>query len=137
VIEMDNVTGVISRIGIRASVVRTPNAAEVIVPNGMLIANRFTNWTLSNRKRGIDLTISVSREADPKRVMDLLVEIAKQNSLTSKTPSPQAHFADFVPNGMKFELHAWADRFEDWITLRSELALAINGRFAKDGLKIL
>ncbi|MGZ5232952.1 MAG: mechanosensitive ion channel domain-containing protein, partial [Burkholderiales bacterium] len=40
-IQMDDATGVVERIGIRASIVRTSNGSEIIVPNGKLISERL------------------------------------------------------------------------------------------------
>ena len=48
VIQMDDAAGVVVRIGIRATLIRTMNGADVIVPNGKLISDRVTNWTFSN-----------------------------------------------------------------------------------------
>ena len=41
----DGKVGEVTRIGIRASVIRTANGSEVIVPNGSLISSQVTNWT--------------------------------------------------------------------------------------------
>ena len=49
VIEVGGNLGEVSRIGIRASVIRTADGSEVIVPNGSLISSQVTNWTFSDR----------------------------------------------------------------------------------------
>ena len=43
VIEVGGNVGEVSRIGIRASVIRTTDGSEVIVPNGSLISSQVTN----------------------------------------------------------------------------------------------
>src|SRR5215475_8082393 len=75
-VEIDNASGVVERIGIRASIIRTLNGSEIIVPNGKLISERLVNWTLSNRQRSIELPIAVARDADPNRVIALLEQTA-------------------------------------------------------------
>src|SRR5262249_22674858 len=52
-VEIGDLLGEVHRIGIRSSTVRTWEGAEVIVPNGNLIADKVTNWTLSDRTRRI------------------------------------------------------------------------------------
>ena len=47
VVDVGDLSGEVSRIGIRASRVRTWQGAEIIVPNAQLITERVTNWTLS------------------------------------------------------------------------------------------
>lgn len=132
VIELDPATiGVISRIGIRASVLRTSQAAEVIVPNGMLIANRVTNWTLSNRQRAFEVEISIGEGTDPQSVIDLLIQVAQGSSCVARVPAPQAYVTELVAGGgIKFELRVWTERFDDWIQARSEVISAIHSALA-------
>jgi len=67
-VELGADKGWIKEIGIRASNMQTFDGAEVIVPNGELISNRVTNWTLSNKQRRIDITVSVAYKSDPHQV---------------------------------------------------------------------
>jgi potassium efflux system protein len=49
IIQIDTDIGEVRRIGIRACIIRTTDGSEIIVPNGSIIANKVTNWTLSDR----------------------------------------------------------------------------------------
>jgi small-conductance mechanosensitive channel len=125
VIQMDDATGVVERIGIRASIVRTPNGSEIIVPNGKLISERLVNWTFSDRQRGIEVPVSVVLGTDPQRVIEILERIAADHPKLLKNPAPQALLTRVGPDWMGFELHAATDRVEDWMQVRSEVAVAI------------
>jgi small-conductance mechanosensitive channel len=70
VIQLSGNEGVVKHIGIRASIVRTANGSELIVPNGSLISETVTNWTFSDRLRRIDLPVAVACPADARRVME-------------------------------------------------------------------
>jgi hypothetical protein len=59
VIEVGGNVGEVTRIGIRASVIRTADGSEVIVPNGSLISSQVTNWTFSDRQRVVEVSVSV------------------------------------------------------------------------------
>ena len=72
VIQLSGTEGAVKQIGIRASVVRAPNGAEVIVPNGSLISETVTNWTFSDPLRRIDLPVTVACPADARQIMELL-----------------------------------------------------------------
>jgi small-conductance mechanosensitive channel len=50
---------ILSRIGIRASVIRTSDGSEVIVPNGLLISSQVTNWTFSDQQRAVEVSVNV------------------------------------------------------------------------------
>ena len=39
--------------------------AEVLVPNGLLISEKVTNWTLSDRHRRVEVDVGVSTERLP------------------------------------------------------------------------
>ena len=84
VIEVGGNVGEVSRIGIRASVIRTADGSEVIVPNGSLISSQVTNWTFSDRKRAVEVSISVIGGADHPRVVELLKKYCRCSSWCSK-----------------------------------------------------
>ena len=48
VVQMDTMFGKVSHIGIRSSIIRTFDGAEVITPNDDLIGAKVVNWTLSD-----------------------------------------------------------------------------------------
>jgi small-conductance mechanosensitive channel len=126
IIQIGDASGVVERIGIRASIIRTTNGAEVIVPNGQLISDRLTNWTLSNRQHGVELPLAVAQGADPNRVREILEQSASAHPLVAKDPPPQALVTKLGPDSITFELRAWTDRSDQWMQIRSELAIAVN-----------
>ena len=126
VIQLDTASGVVSRIGIRASIVRTSNGSEIIVPNGKLISDSVINWTLSNRQRGIEIPIRVACGVDPSRVLQSLKEVAAAHSLVTDNPPPKSLFVKFAPDGLDFELHVWTDHYDQWVQIRSDLVVASN-----------
>ena len=126
IIQIGDASGVVERIGIRASIIRTANGSEVIVPNGQLISDRLTNWTLSNRQHGVELPVAVARETDPNRVGEILERTAAAHALVAKDPPPQALVTKLGPDAITFELRAWTDRADQWMQIRSELAIAVN-----------
>jgi potassium-dependent mechanosensitive channel len=136
VIQMGDTTGVVGRIGIRASIVRTPDSSEIIVPNGNLISSNVVNWTLSNRMRGIDIPVGVPSGTDPARVMQLLTRVAAEHPLIVHDPKPQAYFVKFGADSFNFELHAWTNRAEQWVQVRSDLAVAINAALVKENIGV-
>ena len=125
IIEAGGITGSVRRIGIRSSVVRTGQGAEVIVPNAQLVTERVTNWTLSDRQRLIELAVGVSYSAHPKKVMEMLETVAHAHPQVLRQPAPRAFFMGFGDSSINFELRAWTDQFDQWFQIRSELAAAV------------
>ena len=124
-IEAGGITGSVRRIGIRSSVLRTFQGAEIIVPNAQLVTERVTNWTLSDRQRLIELPVGVSYSAHPKKVMAMLEAVAQAHPLVLRQPPPRAFFTGFGDSSINFELRAWTDQFDQWFQIRSELAAAV------------
>jgi small-conductance mechanosensitive channel len=118
-------TGTVERIGIRASVLRTPAGTEVIVPNGSLISNNVTNWTLSSQERIILIPINVPRGPDIAHLIGLLTAAAAAHPKVLKNPPPLV-VAQTLGASVGLELRAWTRSSDDWTRVRSELVLAVN-----------
>jgi potassium efflux system protein len=123
-IEMGDLSGDVLRIGIRSSTVRTSRGAEVIVPNSKMIEERVTNWTLSDRRRRIELQIGVKGDVDAERVIDLLTEVARRDARVIPTPPPEALLIRFGGDTTDFELRFWTDDAH-WTRLRSDLSISL------------
>ena len=136
VIEAGGNVGEVSRIGIRASVIRTADGSEVIVPNGSLISSQVTNWTFSDRQRAVEVSVNVAGGADSQRVVELLKRTAIAQSGVSKDPLPQVYVTNFSAGAVTFQLRAWTDRHEDWTQLRSDLSVAVNEALAREKIAI-
>ena len=136
IIQMDATTmGTVERIGIRASVIRLTNGSELIVPNGNLISNPVTNWTLSSCERLIEIPVNVTSKTDPQHIMNLLTNTAKAHASVLKNPSPQTLLIT-LGAAMNFRVRVWVDSEEDWMKVTSELSLALNSALARENIAI-
>jgi potassium efflux system protein len=137
VIEVSGNVGEVRRIGIRASVIRTADGSEVIVPNGSLISSQVTNWTFSDRQRAVEVSVSVVGGADVQRVAELLKTTAAGHPDVAKEPAPRVYVANLTAAAVTFQLRAWTDRHEAWAQLRSDLSVAINDALAREKIAIV
>jgi small-conductance mechanosensitive channel len=131
-----NTIGRVERIGIRASVIMLTNGSELIMPNGNLISNPVTNWTLSNCERLIEIPVNVTSKADPHHVMELLINVAKAHSDVIKNPPPQAVLTQPGIATQAYKLRAWIDAEDEWMRITSDLSLAINDALTKENISI-
>jgi potassium-dependent mechanosensitive channel len=135
-IQIDDNVGLVERIGIRASIIRTASGSEVIVPNGKLISERLINWRLTNRHHSVELSIAVAPDTDPKRVIALLERIAASHHSVIADPPPRAAVVKLTPDSIALELHAWTDRREEALQIRSDLAIAVSEAFTQEKIAI-
>ena len=133
-IEVDGMSGIVRNIGIRATTLRTADGAEVIVPNGTVLSAKVINWTFSSRERRIEVKVRVSRRADPRRVIDVLLATAKEQAGVNPDPAPEALFLGLAGTHLEFSLTAWARHAGAGPRLRSDLNLAVAGALREAGL---
>ncbi len=135
-IEVSGIAGEVRRIGIRASVIRTADGSEVIVPNGSLISSNVTNWTFSDVLRAIEVSVNVVGGADPQRVFELLKSTAASHPGVAREPSPQVYVVNFTAGAITFQLRVWTDQYHEWAQLRSDLSVAVNDALAREKIAI-
>ncbi|OYT16016.1 MAG: hypothetical protein B7C24_09920 [Bacteroidetes bacterium 4572_77] len=134
-VEVNNLVGEVVDIGIRRSNVRTFDGAEVIIPNANLTSNQLINWTLSDKHKRLDITIGVSYGANPNKVMKVLQDIIDHYPLIVNNPSPRVLFHEFGESSVNFRILAWV-LFENGITARSEIGIAIFNALAENKIEI-
>jgi potassium efflux system protein len=123
-LQVGNLQGRVLRIGIRASVIRTLQGSEIIVPNANLITQEVTNWTLSDQLRRIDLPVGVTYGTAPKKVIELLESVARAHPQVLEDPAPRALFMGYGDSSINFELRVWAE-YVNWQQIHSDLTVAI------------
>jgi potassium-dependent mechanosensitive channel len=136
VVEIGPVTGVVQRIGIRASVIRLPDSAQLIVPNGQLISEKVTNRTFSSRRVRLSLRIGVAYESEPDQVLDLLKRTAAEHKLVAKDPAPEALLKEFAADALMFELGFWTETPAAGPQIQSEVAVAVFDAVRDAGIEI-
>jgi small-conductance mechanosensitive channel len=136
VIQIDANEGVVERIGIRASIVRTRNGSAIIMPNGKLISDPVTNWTFARQQRLIVLPIKVGAGADPQKISELLKAAALAHPLIAKEPSPEALVTDIAGGTLHFELRASTNATDKGSQIKSDLAAAIYSDLGRQKIAI-
>jgi small-conductance mechanosensitive channel len=136
IIQIDTDIGEVRRIGIRACIIRTTDGSDVIVPNGTIISNKVTNWTLSDRYRAIEVSVTVARGAAPQHVIEVLKRVAAIHPGITKEPAPQAYVVNFATGAVSLNLRAWTDRYEDWVQVRSDLSVAVDEALTRENIKL-
>ena len=135
VLEVGNLAGEVQRIGVRASLIRTFQGADVIVPNSNLVSNQVVNWTLSEPIRRVEIQVPVAYGTAPERVIQLLASLARGHTGVLRHPEPGAFFQGFGPNSLDFVLMFWAEQ-QTHFQLRSDIAIGVNAALQEAGIEI-
>lgn len=134
-VQVGATTGEITRIGIRSSTIRTYQGAEVIVPNGKLISDEVTNWTLSSQIRRVEIPVGVAYGSEPQKVIELLLEVARSHAEILPEPAPQVLFTGFGDSSLQFELRFWTV-IQVHPVVRSQIVAAILQALENAGIEI-
>lgn len=135
VIDIGDQHGTVKDIGIRASKIATVDGSEIIIPNGDLLSQHITNWTLTSQQRRVELIIGVAYGSDLKKAADILKELLQHQEGVQNVPAPLVLVHELNDSSIDFRILFWAD-IGSWVILKSSLLLAIYESFSEQGIEI-
>ena len=136
VVTLDTVSGVVSRIRIRATTVTTWERQEYVIPNKDLITGRVINWTLSDSVNRAELTVGVAYGTDTRRVLDLLKEICSGIPDILNDPAPIITFEQFGDSTLNIVVRYYLASLDNRLGTISELHNQIHERFNAERIEI-
>ncbi len=136
VVTIDDVTGNVTRIQIRATTVTDWENKEYIVPNKELVTGRLLNWTLTDKTSRILIEVGVAYGTGTKRARELLVECAYAHPLILNEPPPLATFEKFGDSALLLVLRCYLPNLDKRLTTASELYELIDQAFAEAEIEI-
>jgi len=135
-IQVGDQTGVVRRIGIRASIIALDDKSQLIIPNGQLISEKVTNRTFSSLQKRMELTIRTAYGEDPEQVIKLLVKTAGAHPHVLKTPPPDAVLKQFSEDALVFVLGFTTENVAQFPFVQSDVAVAVNAALRGAGIEI-
>jgi small-conductance mechanosensitive channel len=114
------------------------DGVETIVPNSVLLENKVTNWTHSDKRVRRMLKVGVAYGTPVREVADMLEECAKRHGLVLADPPPQVIFEDFGADALQFALYVWVELSPKVSTavVLSDLRFMIEKQFREAGIVI-
>jgi small-conductance mechanosensitive channel len=136
IVDVATYRGAVERLGIRATVLRTVDNAEVVVPNKTLFVSPVTTFTYTDTivRRTID--VGVGRESDPETVRDALRRVALRHGDVLAEPQPEVYFLSFGASTLQFQLAFHLATPAVGLRVSSDLHYMIWKEFAALGIAI-
>jgi len=132
--------GIVQRISIRSTTIRTFDRADVIVPNSDLISGQVTNWTLGDTWGRAKVLVGVAYGSDIDVVIETLLKVANNHAEVIKDnaslPDPYVLFLEFGDSSLNFELRVIIHDVNRRPRVISDLNRAINAAFKEQGIEI-
>jgi potassium efflux system protein len=136
VVTIGTTDGVVTRIQIRATTIRTWDRQELLVPNKEFITGRLLNWSLSDQTTRIKVPVGVAYGSDVEKAMTLMDKAAAENTNVLKEPKPSILFEAFGDNTLNLVLRCFVDSQDVRMTTLTQLHQAINKSFNAAGITI-
>ncbi len=136
VVTIDGVTGIVTKIRIRASTVTDWDRKEYLVPNKEIITGRLLNWTLSDTLNRLVIPVGVAYGTDTEKVRQLLFEVARQEPEVLDEPGTLVTFQEFGDSTLNFVMRAYLGSMDNRMETLHRLHTAINNKFAEAGVEI-
>jgi small-conductance mechanosensitive channel len=136
VIEVGNRMGTVKEIGIRSSKINTYEGAEIIVPNGELISSQLINWTRNNSYKRVEIIVGVSYKTDIAAAKKVAADILHQLPGILHYPHPAVLLHELADSSVNLRLLFWAENFDEWTKLKSEVIQEILQQFSANKIEI-
>ena len=135
-VTINDVTGTVAKIRIRAITMIDPDRKEVIVPNKSFVTGQVTNWALSNTVTRLVVSVGVAYGSDLELVKRLLLQAANELPTVLRDPEPRALFLNFGASTLDHELRVYVGQVSDRNDTLDALNRRVNELFAENNIDI-
>jgi len=133
-VEVSGVSGVVEKITIFSTLIRTGDNKEVIVPNGGIYSGTIVNYSARDTRR-IDLVVGVDYGCDVREAKRILEDILASNPLILKDPEPVVALAELADSSVNFNVRPWV-KTEDYWGVRAEVLEQVKLTLDEKGIGI-
>jgi small-conductance mechanosensitive channel len=136
VLEVDGRIVRVMRMGTRATVARTRDDEEIIIPNSLLVQSSVTNYTLGDSLYRIRAKVGVAYGSNMDQVRDVLMEAGRSVPDRVQEKDPIVLLLEFGNSSVDFEVSIWAE--DPWLArvTRSHLNFSIWNHLKAAGITI-
>jgi len=133
-VEVAGIMGIVEKITIFSTIMRTTDNREVTVPNGQIYADTITNYSARDTRR-VDLVFGISYDSDLLKAKQILTEIVTAHPLILKDPEPIIRVSELADNSVNFIVWPWV-KSVDFGIAKAELLEQVKLAFDANGIVI-
>lgn len=136
VIESGGQRGTVSEVGMRATIVRTADRAEVFIPNKELMTKPLIALTYSDRMARVALNIGVAYGSDIDKTNEILLSTITRHPLILADPAPGVMLTELGAYSINFAIFGFVSEFSDSFRVRAELFQMTRDALVQHGIEI-
>ena len=136
VLEVDGRLVQVRDMGIRATIARTLDEEDIIIPNSQLVTASVINYTLLDSRYRLRARVGVTYSSDMARVREVLEATAAGLSWLDRQEPPRILLLDFADSAVVWEVSVWMNDPWRMTGRRSDLNEAIWWALKEAGIVI-
>lgn len=131
---INDIDGVIEKIGLFQTVMRSVTNQEITVPNGDIVNNNIVNYSIRPTRR-IDYTFRVAYEADVKQAREIIQQAIAADDRLHTDPAPILWMDALADSSVNLASKVWTNTDGFW-DVRSDFIDSVKTGFEKAGIGI-
>ena len=133
-IEAGGEAGVVEKILIFTTELKSPDNKKVIIPNAAVTSGSITNYSANDTRR-VDLVMGISYEDDIDKAKALLNDIVKADGRVLPEPAPTIAVVELADSSVNFVVRPWVKTPDYW-GVYFDLTETVKKRFDAEGISI-
>lgn len=133
-VEAGGVSGTVEEIGLVYTKLKTVDNKLILIPNGEISGERIINYNKQDRRR-VDLTFTVSYDARPERVKEIMREVIDAHPKAWFTPEPFVRTTALGESSVSYTLRVWCATADYW-DLYYDLLEQVRAAFDREGIEL-
>jgi small conductance mechanosensitive channel len=133
-IEGAGVAGVVEKIQIFTTQLKTPDNKIIIIPNAKLTDDNIINWSATGTRR-VDMVFGIGYEDDIDKAKAIIGEVVAADNRVLKNPAPQIAVSELADSSVNFVVRPWVNTGDYW-DVYFDLTETIKKRFDAAGVSI-
>jgi len=136
VVTINNLTGTVNNVKIRATTITDFDNREVLLPNKAIITGEVTNWTLNNAVTRIIINIGVAYGSDIQQVTQILTNVLEAHPDVLSDPPPTVFFMAHGDSSLNFEIRMFVSAVFQRLPATHDVNSEINAALVANNIEI-
>ncbi len=115
-IEAAGVAGVVEKISIFNTIIKTGDNKEMIVPNGAIYGGVITNYSAKETRR-VDMVFGIGYDDDIKQAKNIMTDIMQKDERILAEPAPLVAVSELADSSVNFVVRPWVKSADYWAVL--------------------
>jgi small conductance mechanosensitive channel len=133
-IEAGGTSGVVEEVRMFATMFRTGDNREVIVPNSQIYSGTIINYSARATRR-IDMVFGIGYGDDMAKAKQIIEDIMKQDERILADPAPAIALGELGDNSVNFNVRPWVNSGDYW-PVRADMLEKVKLAFDANGISI-